>query len=44
MKKPAPPKDAANTGTATEDLRSIGEIIKPIMRRFQSIKRALDAD
>ncbi len=44
MKKPAPPKDAASTGTATEGLRPIGEIIKPIIRRLQSIKRARDAD
>ena len=33
-----------NTATATEGLRPIGETVKPMMRRLQNIKRALDAD
>ncbi len=39
MKKPAPPKDAASTDTRPQQdgPRRIGEVIKPIIRRLQSI-------
>ncbi len=37
-------RPSANTATATEGLRPIGEAIKPMMLRLQSMQRALDAE